>query len=351
MNLYELLRRKDDYLATSGEVRIVKTEFQGDTWRGVQLRAGAGFRIRDALRFQTFRAWPDTCGWFAQTPPDMMLRVTLRRHETDEVVGIFEHGPGDCPVRLPWPKFPVGKVDLVVEALGALGPLERGLTILNHRAISSQWLIDAATGTGVEIGPGANPRILPREGVNVSYVEQMAPEDWNRIYNDAGRYPVRPELWKNYIVGDASNIPVAEGSLDFIFGSHVFEHLANPIGHLKRWATKLAPGGKIICVVPDLAGTRDVIQRRSTMAEWLDEYENDIWEPTVEHYERHLRLERTDRYLVRMMEKRESTHVHYYDNVNCEALLSYAVDKLGFANFVIEHTPNHKDFHFVLFNA
>ena len=44
-------------------------------------------------------------------------------------------------------------------------------------------------------------------------------------------------------------MPVPDNSLDFIFGSHVFEHLANPIGHLKRWHAKLKPGVTLMHVI------------------------------------------------------------------------------------------------------
>ena len=184
--------------------------------------------------------------------------------------------------------------------------------------------------------------------MNVSYLEQMPPEEWNRLYNGGGKYQTRPELWDNYIVGDAHDLPVADASLDFIFSSHVFEHLANPIGHLRRWRTKLRPGGKLICVVPYLNGTKDAIQERSTMAEWLAEDEAELWKPALHHYMRHLRRTADDKKLQAAMNRDESIHVHYYDNINCQLILDHAVQALGYADYMIEHTPNHKDFHFIL---
>ena len=137
----------------------------------------------------------------------------------------------------------------------------------------------------------------------------------------------------------------------FIFGSRVFEHLANPLGHLKRWHAKLVSGGKIICVVPDLAGTHDAVQERSTLSEWLAELDAEVWQPTEHHYSRHLRREPANKHVRTAMEQERSIHAHYYDNINCRDLLEYAVRELGYADFVIEHTPNHKDFHFVLQNG
>jgi SAM-dependent methyltransferase len=182
----------------------------------------------------------------------------------------------------------------------------------------------------------------------VSYLEQMPAEEWNRLYNGGGKYPVRPELWSSYIVGEASDLPVPDGSLDFIFGSHVFEHLANPVGHLQRWHAKLKPGGKVAMVVPDLHGTKDAVHHRCSLDSMIDEFRRDVWLPEPEHYSRHLRRSVDDPRLIALMERGESIHVHYYDNINCQQLLDFAVCELGYVDYVINHTPNHKDFHFLL---
>ncbi len=116
-----------------------------------------------------------------------------------------------------------------------------------------------------------------------------APEEWDRLYNTGDKFPRRPELWSNYVVGDAHNLPVPDNSIDFIFGSHVFEHLANPLGHLERWRRKLRPGGKVLCVIPDLNGTKDALQTPTGPVDWLAEYHAEQWEPTPEQYARYFR--------------------------------------------------------------
>ena len=52
---------------------------------------------------------------------------------------------------------------------------------------------------------------------------------------------------------------VEDGSLGFIFSSHVFEHLANPLGHLEHWYAKLRHGGLIVGIVPDVGGSKDYV--------------------------------------------------------------------------------------------
>jgi hypothetical protein len=347
LNLFDMLRRKDANLVVQGAVKISKGNDDRGTWRGLQLPDGSSFRIPDIRRFVTFRTFPEQCGWTVDAPEGTTLRVSIVHSGTNEVLGTRTYEGARQPLLIPWPQAIPGQVDLLAEHVGSA---RMPVVVTVHRALSRQWLFDTAMGRGVEIGPGAQPQILPKEGRHISYLEQMPPEEWNRLYNAGGKYTVRPELWDNYIVGDAFDLPVPDGSLDFIFGSHVFEQLATPIGHLKRWQARLTPGGKIICVVPDLAGTKDAIQERSTLAEWLEEFATDVWEPTERHYCRHLRSDRDSRIVVAAMERRESIHVHYYDNINARDLLDFAVRELGYADFMIEHTPNHKDFHFILQN-
>jgi predicted SAM-dependent methyltransferase len=347
VNLYDMLRRKDRNLLVSGQVAMAKAEINGELWRGVNLAPGSAIRIVDARRFVSLRAWPRHCGWMVETPPNVRLDVTVVRHGTDVALGTTSYSGGFQPLNLPWPRETIGDIDLVMAASGS-GKAPAFLA--NHRALSRAWLLEACVGKGIEIGPGAQPQVLPGPNADVCYLEQMPPEEWNRLYNGGGKYTVRPELWDNYLVGEASALPVADGSLDFLFGSHVFEHLANPVGHLARWQKKLAKGGKVICVVPDLAGTKDAVQERSTLAEWLEEFSKEIWLPTEAQYVRHLRRPSDDKELVAAMERMESIHVHYYDNINCQQLLDFAVRELGYADYIIEHTPNHKDFHFVLVN-
>jgi SAM-dependent methyltransferase len=352
MNLFDMLRRRDRNLLVSGRVEMAKGLIHGEPWRGLHLSPGASIRITDPLRFYSLRAWPDTCGWYASLPADGPdLQVSFVRSGTNDVSSLWTiaaGAEGPVPVRLPWPAEKSDPLDLIVSAVPRNGSCLSDIFLANHRALSRKLLLDAAKGVGVEIGPGPQPQIFPSNDVTVSYVEQMPPDEWNRLYNVAGKFPVRPELWGNYIVGNASDIPCEDESLDFIFGSHVFEHLANPVGHLERWRRKLRPSGKILCVIPDLGGSKDALQRPSILAEWQEEYDRGIWEPLPTHYVRHMRRDMDDPIVQSAIADRQSIHAHYYTNTNCEQLLSYARELLGFSSFSITWTPNHKDFYFTL---
>jgi predicted SAM-dependent methyltransferase len=343
-----MYRRKDRNLEVSGPVAMTKHKRGDVLWRGLSLQPGGKLRIPDVRRFASLRTWPTECGWMIQVPVETVVEVSFCQPDNDGQLVSLATFHGDFqPLVLPWPKVQAGRLDLQLEVIGQG---KEAVFLAVHRALSRKWLLDSATGRGIEIGPGAQPQILPREGVEVSYLEQMPPDVWNALYNGGGKYDTRPELWDNYIVGNAQDLPVEDGSLDFLFGSHVFEHLANPIGHLRNWKAKLRPGGKVICVVPDLNGTKDAIQPRSTLAEWREEDADGTWTPVLHHYMRHLRRSADDEELVAAMSRNESIHVHYYDNINCQVLLDHAVTELGYSDYLIEHTPNHKDFHFILFN-
>jgi Methyltransferase domain len=344
LNLSDLALRSDVNLQLAGDVTVAKRVYPDGTWRGLSMQPETSFRIPDIRRFVTFRHFPRQIGWMMDVPAGGEALVRLVS-QNGQALGEVSFGEGIGPVTIPWPAAPCGQVDLEVTFTGRKSS---PLFVANHRLLSRDWLYDHCAGRGVEIGPGPAPQILPQPDRDVFYLEQMPAEEWNRLYNGGGKYPVRPELWSNYIVGEASDLPVPDGSLDFIFGSHVFEHLANPIGHLQRWHAKLKPGGKVAMVVPDLHGTKDAVHHRCSLDSMIDEWRRDIWLPEPAHYSRHLRRGLDDRRLIALMERGESIHVHYFDNINCQQMLDYAVRELGYVDYVINHTPNHKDFHFLL---
>lgn len=347
MNLFETVRRKDKNVVTSGEVVLAEGAVAGERWRGINISGGSNLRILDARRFYSLRGQPDTCGWRIAVPKGLSFEIAFENPQTGQILSRWSQGPTTTPetVRLPWPKMPWAGFDLV---LSIKGDPSQHVFLAVCRALSRDWLYQAATGTGIEIGPGPVPQILPKPDVQVSYLEQMPPEEWDRLYNTGDKFPRRPELWSNYVVGDAHNLPVPDNSIDFIFGSHVFEHLANPLGHLERWRRKLRPGGKVLCVIPDLNGTKDALQTPTGPVDWLAEYHAEQWEPTPEQYARYFRKPLESPEVQKALADRFSIHVHFYTNTNCQQLLTYACEQFGYTSFDMEWTPNSKDFHFML---
>ncbi|MFC0632427.1 class I SAM-dependent methyltransferase [Brevundimonas balnearis] len=314
------------------------------SWRGLTLPDGAGFRIRGATRFNPFRHRAEEIGWRMRSDtPGARLEVSFLKQ--DAVVGQVSLDAADelRPVRLPWPLMPVaGDLDLAVTAKGG------DVFVGAHRTLDRSELLALCTGRGVELGPGPKPQVLPGPGVDVRYVEQMAPADWVRLYGANYKHAFQDHLLPHYVTGEAHALPAELRDLDFIFSSHVFEHLANPLGHLRLWRDRLRPGGRIVMVVPDLDGSKDYGAQPTPLAELLLEDERGGFDVTEAHYRRYGALRGDVGYGLRLQADGASIHVHFYNNRNMADVMRWAVENLGFSAFSLQHTPNHKDFHVIL---
>lgn len=357
MNLYYMVQRSDSNLVVSEGVHLGKRKIDGDTWRGLVIAPGGQIRLRDILRFYPFHERPSHCDWYAaadnpKASSQPWLKVSLWDVEAGRAISERSLSPADGlrPLLLPWPMTTTplpAKLDLVIE--NSAGASQVFLAV--HRALSREVLFENAIGTGVEVGPGANPQLKSNGNRDVFYVEQKPPEDWEQAYGPHGNYTYDRTLWQKYKIGEAHQLPFADGSLDFIFSSHVFEHLANPLGHLKHWRAKLRSGGVVLGIVPDLAGAKDGELRPSTLQEVVEEYKADIWAPTEAHYRRYFKnidatFDPSD-----WLRERPYVHVHFYTLRNMSELLDHACIELDYRGFHIQHSPNHKDFHFLLIAA
>jgi SAM-dependent methyltransferase len=354
MNLFEMWRHKDPNLVLSASVRESKGQHDGEVWRGFQIYADSAPQIRllGAPGWYPFRERPDFIGWMASAQgkgtldtwfapagkPDRQLGTPYTLHLSEHLL----------PVRVPWP-FAVEPLldnsELVIHARPSSdSPVFLGI----NRQLDRSNLIRLARGCGAEIGPGHQPQVLPGPNVEVIYVEQTSPEQWVQLYDPKGTRAVDRSLWDFYRIGAADSLPVPDGSLDFVFSSHVFEHLPNPLGHLVHWHKKLKPGGLILAVVPDVAGWKDYVFSPCKLSELLNEYQTGDMFPSLNHYQRWVtgRQLRTDP--GELLQSGRSIHVHFYTNRNMAELLQWAVDHLGFDYFHIRHTPNAKDFHLLL---
>jgi len=56
---------------------------------------------------------------------------------------------------------------------------------------------------------------------------------------------------KTDIVGDATDIPFGDHSLDFLFAAHLFEHIVDPVALLNEWRRVLKPGGVLYATMPN----------------------------------------------------------------------------------------------------
>lgn len=229
-------------------------------------------------------------------------------------------------------------------------PPQRGVKLFLgvHRLLDRNQLYALCKGEGVEIGPGPKPQILPRSNTHVRYIEQATPEQWQQLYGKDTAVPIDPKLWKHYVVGNADDIPALPGSLDFIFSSHVVEHLANPLGHFSYWATLLKAGGVVAAVIPDRSGCKDYVFSSSTLDELMTEYREASMKPTRYHYERWAKHRAPDADPEQLLGSGRSIHVHFYTPRSMVEILEEMHERLGFSKFSVIREHNHKDFFIVL---
>lgn len=357
MNLFLLSEKQDKNLVLSPQATRKVRVVQRQTWRGFDIAPSETPQIRlsGASAFYPFYQKPEDAGWRLSglgLGRAGRVRIAFTEPGTDtpawEPVEIVADANKLTPATLPWtlgaPAKRAAPVDLVMHVTKSGGPVFLGV----HKALDRAPLIALCKGRGLEIGPGSAPQIMPAADVDVTYIEQKPPEEWRALYDRPGRTPFDAKLWERYRIGGADNLPVEDGSLDFIFASHVFEHLANPLGHLELWGRKLRKGGRIAAVVPDIAGARDYAAELSTLEEAVGEYEAGGMAPEDRHYARFSAIRGGKDGGKSMRAKGFSIHVHFYTHANMARLLEEAVRRFGFAGYAIVHTPNHKDFHFTL---
>ena len=210
-------------------------------------------------------------------------------------------------------------------------------------------------GRGVEVGPGLNPSIRPAPGVEPHYVEKKAPAEWAATYAKRELTVDERALWDRYVVDSARYLRQFEvGSLDFVFSSHVLEHLVDPIGTILRWWDRLAPGGVVAGVVPDARYTFDWRQPLQSIDEVRAQRGLDDDEPTEAMYERWCRWTSPENSPASLRAREYSIHVTYPTPVLLRAILDDVDAELAARGtpradaIYLESVANGKDFAFAL---
>ena len=346
MNLFYLIANKNERFARSRNVTRSRVDHGGLTWRGVSIDSDAGsLYIERATQCRPFRSRPGILNWYAQAL-GADTEIAIRFISEGRTVGkrrLALSGRGFEPVVLPWPVEPIaGDLDLEIYCSGRAPAF-----IASHFDLDRSLLFDRCKGKGAELGPGPNPHILPSDATDIIYVEQKSPEEWVSLYGEHYKMAFDPALAPHYVVGEAHAIPAAPESLDFIYSSHVFEHLVNPLGHLQIWSGLLRKGGEVLMVIPDYIGSKDYLADPTGLDEILAEYRAGQFAPSAHHYERYAKARSSPDKATVLQVANASIHMHYYTNENMSALLQLAVEDGYFEKYSIIHSANAKDFHVI----
>lgn len=352
LNLYDLYKRASPYFSADAAVTDGRAAFDGVQHLGLVLPPGSHITLRRLQELRPLERFPDRTGWtlFASLESERGLGAAVKLTDSlggqaisSEKITVSKAKPFD--VLFPWPTLAVKGpplLDLAIEA----DPENSGALFLSVTPLQDrQELIRLCQGVGVEIGPGTNPQVLSAPGVEVTYCDEMDREEWERAYaykkkTWEGRTNSTP--WHLYRRASADELPVSDNSLDFIFASHVFEHLVNPLGHIEHWLAKLRPGGVIVAIVPNAESSVDYSRPLSTLPEIVSQQDGPM-RPGLEHYACFFGEKEAER---RLKEKR-SFHAHFYTPENLGALLSHAVKKNGLAWYQIQHRGNYHEIFFI----
>lgn len=344
MNLYDIVRRSDRTLCVlAGNVQAIRVD-GANGYFGAQLTRGTRIRLTDASEFQCLKTFPRDLGWTIYGSDTLTIDVRGISGRTQQ---LWKSDGKASRSLFNWPAWVAQEEGFHIElSVGNFG----------DASIASSPIFDtrkalrpSMRGKGVEVGPGANPQILPGHNLDVMYVETMPPDQWIENYAKGTQVLDKHRaLWDRYLIGDAQQLQCCEdGSLDFIFSNHVFEHLMNPLGVLQNWSRKLRPGGIIAGVVPDLRYCFDLRQLASTEKDWLCEYESKSWKPSIEKYQRWCQFTEPRSNPESLIARNYSIHMHYYTPETFRTLLELARDKELGTNPFLNTSPNNKDFGFV----
>lgn len=354
MNLHDMVRRKDRMLEVAdGTLEASMLKLPSGTQRAVRMSAGARVRLRDAHSATCLQDTPRAPGWVLHAHPGSKLQVWLESAGSEPRLladiapplpkpvipkppGLRERlaahiagkPPSSTPVAAPlqpvqvdvhfdWPLRMPAAYDLVLacgdtELALAVGPL------LDMR----RELLPVLRGTGVEVGPGGNPALESDDVRSVRYVEKMSAGDWAKTYPKVTLDEAVQARWADYAIASAEQLDGFEpGSLDFIFSSHVFEHLVNPLQVLQNWWRCLAPGGVIAAVVPDARYSFDLRQPVTGTDALLSQHRDGGHERTAAMYAQWCRHTAPEVDPVRLRERDYAIHVNYFSPTSACAML------------------------------
>jgi SAM-dependent methyltransferase len=151
----------------------------------------------------------------------------------------------------------------------------------NDKALA---LIDVATMRGLEIGALNRPRVRRSDGP-IFYVDHYSTEELRERYlaNQQMRTQLADIVDVDFVIKDNRSLAEVVGEaapFDYVIGSHLIEHVPNPIGWLHGVAEVLGPGAILSLVVPDKRFCFDVNRAETQMRDWIDWYMRDLQVPT-----------------------------------------------------------------------
>jgi SAM-dependent methyltransferase len=148
-------------------------------------------------------------------------------------------------------------------------------------------LIDVAAMRGLEIGALNRPRVRKDQGP-IHYLDHFSTDELRARYlaNEHMRSQLDTIVEVDFVQRDGMSLAECIGDaepMDYVIGSHLIEHVPNPIGWLHEVAALLRPGGILSLVVPDKRFSFDCNRAETQMRDWIDWYLRDLHVPSFTH--------------------------------------------------------------------
>jgi SAM-dependent methyltransferase len=318
--------------------------------RGIELEPGTILRLKDAHTYNLLWDRPSDFHWQIAQGEGVRVIAEAHVHTQPSSVIVDERlaGPEPRSLLFEWPLWTMDSgFDIVIEAVG-----DQPVMLIVGRLLDPRLKMrPLIQGYGLELGPGLAPRIRPSEGINVEYVEEKTPDEWQEVYGHgkASMAELTPDVLERYRVASAVTLAEWEpASLDFIFSNHVFEHLVNPLQVLRNWLGRLRPGGALLAVVPDTRFTFDLRQKTSTLEEMLAEESAGGHEIADEKYQRWCDFTAPYNTIENLKQRNYSIHVHYYTPALFRSMADLLIERGECKGVFLDTVPNNKEFGVVL---
>ncbi|BCM18238.1 class I SAM-dependent methyltransferase [Mesorhizobium sp. J8] len=126
------------------------------------------------------------------------------------------------------------------------------------------------TGFGLEVGPSYNPFLPKAKGYNVETIDHADAATLREKYRD-NAFQIEEV---DYISDGRSMAEIIGGTerYDFVFASHVIEHVTDIVRFLQDCETLLKPSGRLVLAVPDKRFCFDVLRPLTTVGQALQAY-------------------------------------------------------------------------------
>ncbi|MFK7900768.1 MAG: methyltransferase domain-containing protein [Cyclobacteriaceae bacterium] len=150
-----------------------------------------------------------------------------------------------------------------------------------RRLLLESILVDYGKLKGLEIGPLDNP-VIKKNKADISCIDYFDAESLRKkISHNPDRDPSRVVELDYVLAGKKISEVVPEERYDYIFSSHVMEHLPNMFGWMRDVGKIIKQGGYIIAFIPDKRYCFDINRPLSTVGELLESYEIDRTKPSL----------------------------------------------------------------------